>query len=114
MLVIMFPQIQKNLQLQIERQGQYLQEMFEAQKMIEDGKSKTTTSALDDPSVPLSNADADVKAETLKLDQPKAGIGASNANPTPEEGFWDVSQEPREDEPGDGESNAPPTKRAKL
>ncbi|KAM3705281.1 hypothetical protein ACJW30_03G071500 [Castanea mollissima] len=107
-------EIQKKLQLQIERQGQYLQEMFEAQKMIEDGKSKTSTSALDDPSVPLSNAVADVKTETLKLDQPKAGIGASNANPTPEEGFWDISQEQRADKPGDGESNAPPTKRAKL
>lgn len=107
-------EIQKKLQLQIERQGQYLQEMFETHKKIEDGKSKTSTSALDDPSVPLSNAIADVKAETLKLDQPKAGIGASNANPTPEEGFWDISQEQRAHEPVDGESNASPTKRART
>ncbi|XP_050275260.1 protein PHR1-LIKE 1-like isoform X2 [Quercus robur] len=107
-------EIQKKLQLQIERQGQYLQEMFETHKKIEDGKSKTSTSALDDPSVPLSNAIADVKAETLKLDQPKAGIGASNANPTPEEGFWDISREQRAHEPVDGESNASPTKRART
>lgn len=107
-------EIQKKLQLQIEQQGQYLQEMFETHKKIEDGKSKTSTSALGDPSVPLSNAIADVKAETLKLDQPKAGIGASNANPTPEEGFWDISQEQRAHEPGDGESNASPTKRART
>ncbi|KAK4596590.1 hypothetical protein RGQ29_014574 [Quercus rubra] len=107
-------EIQKKLQLQIELQGQYLQEMFETHKKIEDGKSKTSTSALDDPSVPLSYAIADVKAETLKLDQPKAGIGASNANPTPEEGFWDISQEQRAHEPGDGESNASPTKRART
>lgn len=107
-------EIQKKLQLQIERQGQYLQEMFETHKKIEDGKSKTSTSALDDPSVPLSNAIADVKVETLKLDQPKAGIGASNANPTPEEGFWDISREQRAHEPVDGESNASPTKRART
>nr|POE99717.1 protein phr1-like 1 [Quercus suber] len=107
-------EIQKKLQLQIEQQGQYLQKMFETHKKIEDGKSKTSTSALGDPSVPLSNAIADVKAETLKLDQPKAGIGASNANPTPEEGFWDISQEQRAHEPGDGESNASPTKRART
>lgn len=107
-------EIQKKLQLQIERQGQYLQEMFETHKKIEDGKSKTSTSALDDPSVPLSNAVADVKAETLKLDQPKAGIGASNANPTPEEGFWDISREQRAHDPVDGESNASPTKRART
>ncbi|GMY20548.1 protein PHR1-LIKE 1-like isoform X1 [Fagus crenata] len=109
-------EIQKKLQLQIERQGQYLQEMFETHKKIEDGRAKPSTSTLDDPSSPLSNA------ETSRLDQAKTGIGASNTNPTPEERSWDISREQKahetksteDQEPGDTESNAPLTKRART
>ncbi|GMY08294.1 putative disease resistance protein RGA3 [Fagus crenata] len=109
-------------------------------KNFTDGRAKPSTSNLDDPSPPLSNAvqtsPADFKSETSKLDQAKTGIGASNANPTPEEIligasnanpipediFWAMfmKQEAHEtkstedQELSGTESNAPPTKQART
>jgi hypothetical protein len=44
MVVAMFPQILRKLQLQIEEQGQYLQKMFEKQREMEDDSIKAFAS----------------------------------------------------------------------
>lgn len=107
------------------------------QKNFTDGRAKPSTSNLDDPSPPLSNAvqtsPADFKSETSKLDQAKRAsdanptpdeilFGASNANPIPEDIFWAMfmKQEAHEtkstedQELSGTESNAPPTKQART
>ncbi|KAE8009962.1 hypothetical protein FH972_006363 [Carpinus fangiana] len=119
-------EIQRKLQLQIEEQGQYLQVMFENQRKMEDGRMKAAASNPDDPSAPPSNvvlpSPADDKSVTLKPDQDKTGPGTSNANTIAEDSSWDMimkqkSHEARSTEdrgPGDSDSNAPPTKRARA
>jgi hypothetical protein len=126
MVIAIFPQIQRKLQLQIEEQGQYLQVMFENQRKMEDDRMKAAASNPDDPSAPPSNvvlpSPADDKSVTLKPDQDKTGPGTSNANTIAEDSSWDMimkqkSHEARSTEdqgPGDGDSNAPPTKRARA
>lgn len=100
----MFPQIQRKLQLQIEEQGQHLQKMFEKQREMEDGRMKAFASNPDDPSFPPSNvvlpSPADDESVTSKRDQDKTG--AHETKSTEDRG------------PGDGDSNAPPTKRARA
>jgi hypothetical protein len=90
MVVAMFPQIQRKLQLQIEEQGQYLQKMFEKQREMEDDRIKAFASNPDDD-----------KSVTSKPDQDKTG--AHETKSTEDRG------------PGDGsDSNVPPTKRARA
>lgn len=126
MVVAMFPQIQRKLQLQIEEQGQYLQVMFEKQKKMEDDRMKAAASNPDDPSAPPSNvvlpSPADDKSVTSKPDQGKTGPGTNNANTIAGDGSWDMIMQQKAHEarstedrgPGDGDSNAPPMKRARA
>ena len=52
-----FTQIQRNLQLRIEEQGKYLQQMFEQQRKMENDKSKVSSSNVDDPSASFSKSE---------------------------------------------------------
>ncbi|KAF5462803.1 hypothetical protein F2P56_018780 [Juglans regia] len=116
---------QKKLQLEIEKQGQYLEEIFKEQRRMEDGRTKVSVSTMDNPSAPLPNmvqpSHVDDKSETSKADQVKSGPGTSSVNITPEDCSWDGSRKHKahesrnaeDQEPGDGDSNATPSKRAR-
>ena len=67
-----FTQIQRNLQLRIEEQGKYLQQMFEQQRKMENDNSKVSSSNVDDPSASLSkseqNSPKNEKSDATEVD----------------------------------------------
>ncbi|KAG6703254.1 hypothetical protein I3843_07G072100 [Carya illinoinensis] len=117
---------QRQLQLEIEKQGQHLKMMLEKQRKMEDDRIKASTSALDDPSAPLSNivqpSPVHDNPETSKLDELKSGPGTSRVNATPEDSSWDVSrkqkahesEDAKDQEPGCTNHTGPLTKRARA
>ncbi|XP_058000434.1 protein PHR1-LIKE 1 isoform X3 [Hevea brasiliensis] len=118
-------EIQRNLQLRIEEQGRYLQMMFEKQRKMEDEKSKASSSSMDDPSLPQSNAvqpSSNNKMEVLEPDHAKIAVDRSDGGVALEESSLSVGRkhkalENRTDnnlDPKDDESSPASTKRPKA
>ncbi|KAF2306984.1 hypothetical protein GH714_023024 [Hevea brasiliensis] len=88
-------EIQRNLQLRIEEQGRYLQMMFEKQRKMEDEKSKASSSSMDDPSLPQSNAvqpSSNNKMEVLEPDHAKIAVDRSDGGVALEESSLSVGR----------------------
>ncbi|KDP23727.1 hypothetical protein JCGZ_23560 [Jatropha curcas] len=89
-------EIQRNLQLRIEEQGRYLQMMFEKQRKMEEEKSKDSSSSpVDDPSLPQSNLvqqPGNNKSEVSQQDNAKTGFDGNDAGSALEESFQSVSK----------------------
>ncbi|KAJ7973537.1 Protein PHR1-LIKE 1 [Quillaja saponaria] len=109
---------QRNLQIQIENQGKRLQMMFEKQREMEGSKIKSSSSTLDDPSAPLSNAvqpsSVSDKTETSYQDQAKLGsiiVEETLDASAKQEAYKTEGNE--EYEQGEDQCSTPPTKRAK-
>lgn len=98
-------EIQRNLQLQIEEQGKYLQMMFEKQKKMDDGKSKPSSSSIDEHSPPLSG----MVVQPSPVDNKLEAIGEMGKEQTAAESSKckDLDADAQESSP------LPPTKRAR-
>ncbi|CAK7341175.1 unnamed protein product [Dovyalis caffra] len=92
---VVYQQIQRNLQLRIEEQGRYLQEMFEKQRKMGDDKSKAPSSSQDDPSLlqsQLEKSSANNKLEAPELDCVETRFDTSNASALLEESSQSISR----------------------
>lgn len=115
-------QIQRNLQLRIEEQGRHLQMMFEKQRKLEDGKSKVSSSSLDDPTLLQSDAvlpSGNDKSEISEPDHAKTVSDRNDCGVALEKNSPSVSRKHKALENGTGEdlldeSSPASTKRARA
>ncbi|KAL5796467.1 hypothetical protein ACOSQ2_001287 [Xanthoceras sorbifolium] len=119
-------EIQRNLQLRIEEQGRYLQMMFEKQKSGLD-KLKSSSSNLENPSTPSSDAIQDSLAkserEGSQVDQGKKRSDTVSVNSMLEGSLQELgnnnqkapeTEAPEGSEPNVSESSLQPTKRSRT
>ncbi|XP_038713995.1 protein PHOSPHATE STARVATION RESPONSE 1-like isoform X2 [Tripterygium wilfordii] len=116
-------EIQRNLQLRIEEQGRYLQMMFEKQCKPGVDKLRASSSALENPSAPSSDAIQDSSAKDgLDAAHVETGTDGVKATSTPEISLQDLggkqkapqNETPEDHDPDVSESSSQPSKRPRT